>query len=72
MMKCLNDFFYFFQSYFFQWLSVLIARGYHIHCGFDADLAGDAAASRMLALHPTVRRLRPAAKDWNDALTCRG
>ncbi len=37
------------------WLSVLIARGYTILCGFDADHPGDAAASRMLALHPTVR-----------------
>lgn len=53
------------------WLTALIARGYHIHCGFDADLAGDAAASRMIALHPTVCRLRPSAKDWNDVLPSR-
>ena len=26
------------------WLRGLIARGYHIHCGFDADQPGDAAA----------------------------
>lgn len=51
------------------WLSVLIARGYTILCGFDADHPGDAAAARMLALHPTVRRLRPSAHDWNDVLT---
>lgn len=54
------------------WLTALIARGYHIHCGFDADLPGEAAASRMIALHPAVRRLRPAAHDWNDVLALRG
>lgn len=51
-----------------RWLTGLIARGYEIHCGFDADAAGDAAASRMITLHPTVQRLRPLAHDWNDAL----
>ena len=53
------------------WLNLLIARGYTIFCGFDADHPGDAAAARMLALHPTVRRLRPSAHDWNDLLTSR-
>jgi len=51
------------------WLSVLIAHGYTILCGFDADHPGDAAAAQMIALHPTVRRLRPPAHDWNDVLT---
>ena len=51
------------------WLRALIARGYTILCGFDADHPGDAAAARMLAIHPTVRRLRPSAHDWNDVLT---
>ena len=50
------------------WLAGLIARGYHIHCGFDTDQPGDAAAHQMITLHPTVRRLRPPAHDWNDAL----
>jgi hypothetical protein len=53
------------------WLPGLIARGYHIHCGFDADEPGDDAARQMLAFHPTVQRLRPPAHDWNDALTSR-
>ena len=53
------------------WLPALIARGYEIHCGFDADDPGDAAADRMITLHPTVQRLRPSAHDWNDMLTCR-
>jgi hypothetical protein len=52
-------------------LNVLIARSYTIFCGFDADHPGDAAAAQMLALHPTVRRLRPSAHDWNDVLTSR-
>lgn len=51
-----------------RWLKGLIARGYEIHCGFDADQPGDNAASQMIALHPTVQRLRPPAHDWNDAL----
>jgi hypothetical protein len=50
------------------WLTPLLARGYAILCGFDADDPGDAAAARMLAIHPTVRRLRPPARDWNDVL----
>jgi len=52
-----------------SWLDGLLARGYSILCGFDADVPGDAAAARMMALHPTVRRLRPPAHDWNDTLT---
>lgn len=54
------------------WLNALITRGYQIHCGFDADAPGDTAADRLMAFHPTVRRLRPTAHDWNDALTSRG
>jgi hypothetical protein len=53
------------------WLDALLARGYDIFCGFDADAPGDAAAARMMALHPAVRRLRPPAYDWNDALRSR-
>lgn len=51
-----------------RWLSRLLARGYEIDCGFDADDPGDAGATRMLALYPAVKRLRPPAHDWNDAL----
>jgi hypothetical protein len=51
------------------WLDGLLAHGYNIFCGFDADGPGDAAATHMLALHPTIRRLRPSAHDWNDVLT---
>jgi hypothetical protein len=48
--------------------STLLARGYHIRCGFDADDPGDDAAHDMIAVHPTVKRLRSPAHDWNDAL----
>jgi hypothetical protein len=51
------------------WLDGLLAHGYQLFCGFDADAPGDAAATRMLALHPAVRHLRPPAHDWNDVLT---
>jgi hypothetical protein len=53
------------------WLPALLARGYEIYCGFDADRPGDAAADRMITRYPTVRRLRPSAHDWNDVLTSR-
>ena len=51
-----------------SWLAGLIQRGYQIHCGFDADQPGDLAAQRMIALYPTIVRLRPTAHDWNDLL----
>jgi hypothetical protein len=51
-----------------RWLSKLLARGYAIYCGFDADPAGDDTAARMLARYPAIQRLRPPAHDWNDAL----
>jgi hypothetical protein len=50
------------------WLVVLIAQALPIYCGFDADPTGDAMAQRMHHLHPSICRLRPAAKDWNDLL----
>jgi hypothetical protein len=51
-----------------RWLRELLARDYAIHCGFDADPAGDDTAARMMAHHPAIQRLRPPAHDWNDAL----
>jgi hypothetical protein len=50
------------------WLPALLAQGLPIYCGFDADPTGDAMAQRMHELHPSIRRLRPPAKDWNDLL----
>ena len=41
-----------------------------IHCGYDADRAGDAAAARLARNDPRVVRCRPAVdgEDWNDML----
>ena len=50
------------------WLTELMAQGLPIYCGFDADSTGDTMAQSMQDLHPSVRRLRPATKDWNDLL----
>lgn len=50
------------------WLCGLFPLGLPVFCAFDADPTGDAIAQRMIQLHPAVRRLRPPAKDWNDAL----
>jgi len=51
-----------------QWLSSLLEQGQPIYCGFDADPTGDLMAQRMCDLHPSIDRLRPTAKDWNDLL----
>jgi hypothetical protein len=51
-----------------RWLNTLISHGYTIHCGFDADDAGDTAARQMIASHPSVKRMRPPAHDWNNVL----
>ncbi len=50
------------------WLRAILDRGYEVDCGFDTDLAGDAAAREMIRLYPDIQRLRPAAKDWNVVL----
>jgi hypothetical protein len=50
------------------WLRALIDCGYDISCGFDRDAPGELAAREMIALHPSIHRLRPPAHDWNDAL----
>ena len=51
-----------------QWLRSLLEQGQPIYCGFDADPTGDLMAQRMRELHPSIQRLRPAAKDWNHLL----
>jgi hypothetical protein len=50
------------------WLPALISQGLPVYCGFDTDPTGEAMGQRMHDLHPSIRRLRPAAKDWNDLL----
>jgi len=51
------------------WLVPLLAQGLRLYCGFDADPTGDHMAKTMIAIHPTVQRLRPPRHDWNDVLT---
>ena len=50
------------------WLHPLSARGYDIYCGFDDDKPGNTASCQMITRHPSIKRYRPPAHDWNDAL----
>lgn len=52
-----------------RWLAPLVRAGHDVCCGFDADPTGDQTARALIALHPSVRRLRPPLKDWNEVLT---
>lgn len=54
-----------------HWLGPLIGQGHCISCGFDADPVGDNMAQAMMALYPTIQRLRPSKNDWNDVLKAR-
>jgi len=54
-----------------HWLGPLLNQGCEIWCGFDADATGDDMARAMIALHPTIKRLRPSQHDWNDQLAFR-
>jgi hypothetical protein len=54
-----------------RWLTAFIDQGLRIYCGFDADPTGDTMALAMISLYPTVKRLRPSLKDWNDVLRSR-
>jgi hypothetical protein len=54
-----------------RWLPALLAQRLAVYCGFDADATGDAIAEQMMALHPSLRRLRPSQHDWNDVLQSR-
>lgn len=51
-----------------RWLGSLLDHDAHVYCGFDTDSTGDAMASAMIALHPTIQRLAPPEHDWNDTL----
>jgi hypothetical protein len=54
-----------------RWLGPLLDQGCQVYCGFDADPTGDQMARAMIALHPTIQRLRPSHHDWNDVLNAR-
>ena len=51
-----------------RWLPALIGQAQQIYCAFDADPTGNDMARAMISLYPTVQRLRPPLKDWNDVL----
>jgi hypothetical protein len=54
-----------------RWLPALLSQHLTVFCGFDSDETGDAMAEQMIALHPSLRRLRPSQHDWNDVLKSR-
>jgi hypothetical protein len=54
------------------WLPHLLAQSHPLFCGFDCDDTGEAMAQAMIALHPSIQRLRPSRKDWNDVLCSEG
>jgi hypothetical protein len=54
-----------------RWLPALLSQRLAVYCGFDSDTTGDAMAAQMIALHPSLRRLRPSQHDWNDVLKSR-
>lgn len=54
-----------------RWLPALLSQGLTVYCGFDSDATGDAMAAQMIALHPSLGRLRPSQHDWNDILKSR-
>ena len=53
-------------------LDPLLARGYQVHCGFDNHEPGESASRQMITRHRSIKRLRPPAHDWNDALRVSG
>lgn len=53
------------------WLPAVIRHRLPVHCGFDADPAGDNMADAMIQLYPAILRLRPPHHDWNDTLNAR-
>lgn len=50
------------------WLKHLIHKHSSIQCAFDADPTGEVIAKFIIQRYPTVQRLRPPLKDWNDTL----
>jgi hypothetical protein len=55
-----------------EWLQSLTNdRNLTVFCGYDSDATGNRMAVQMIRMHPTIKRLRPHKKDWNDVLRCR-
>jgi len=51
-----------------SWVPELIRQGHEIYCGFDTDSTGEQMANALIALYPSINRLRPSHHDWNDVL----
>lgn len=51
-----------------KWLASLVSKGLQIYCGYDSDATGETMAQAMSKTYPTIRRIRPEKKDWNDVL----
>lgn len=50
------------------WLVDLMDPNHRLYCGFDLDATGETMAQSMMSLHPSIHRMRPSRKDWNDVL----
>jgi hypothetical protein len=50
------------------WLAELVGQPRPLYCGFDSDDTGEAMAQAMIQFHPSIQRLRPSRKDWNEVL----
>lgn len=57
------------SSYAPNWLHRFVKSNFQVFCAFDADPAGDAMASALISRFPTIQRLRPTSKDWNEVLS---
>ena len=51
-----------------RWLAPLLDAGNEVYCGYDSDHPGQHNARALMAQHPSVKRLQPSHKDWNDLL----
>jgi hypothetical protein len=50
------------------WLTTPFDLGMDVHCGYDADAAGDVMARATQGRFPQAKRLCTGKKDWNDVL----
>jgi 5S rRNA maturation endonuclease (ribonuclease M5) len=51
-----------------DWLLRFHEQDYVVFCAFDADEAGDSMAHALISRFPSIQRIRPSLKDWNDLL----
>jgi hypothetical protein len=51
-----------------KWLKYFVNSNFDISCGYDADYTGDTMAQKMIDIYPSIKRIRPEKKDWNQVL----